>query len=32
MKFIVDAQLPFRLTKFIRDKGFDAIHTDDFAG
>lgn len=29
MKFIIDAQLPFRLTKFIRSKGFDAIHTDD---
>ncbi len=29
MKFIVDAQLPFKLAKFIRDKGFDAIHTDD---
>ncbi|HMO40492.1 MAG TPA: DUF5615 family PIN-like protein [Saprospiraceae bacterium] len=29
MKFIVDAQLPYRLAKFIRDRGLDAIHTDD---
>jgi len=29
MKFIVDAQLPYRLAKFIRDKGYDVIHTDD---
>jgi predicted nuclease of predicted toxin-antitoxin system len=29
MKFIVDAQLPFRLSKFLQSKGFDAIHTDN---
>jgi predicted nuclease of predicted toxin-antitoxin system len=28
MKFIIDAQLPFRLAKFLKSKGFDAIHTD----
>jgi predicted nuclease of predicted toxin-antitoxin system len=29
MKFIIDAQLPFRLVKFFKSKGFDAIHTDN---
>jgi predicted nuclease of predicted toxin-antitoxin system len=29
MKFIVDAQLPFSLAIFIRNKGHDVIHTDD---
>ncbi|MDX1939076.1 MAG: DUF5615 family PIN-like protein [Saprospiraceae bacterium] len=29
MKFIVDAQLPYQLAKFIRNKGYDVIHTDD---
>jgi len=29
MKFIIDAQLPHQLAKFIRSKGFDVIHTDD---
>jgi predicted nuclease of predicted toxin-antitoxin system len=29
MKFIVDAQLPYRLALYIRQKGHDAIHTDD---
>jgi predicted nuclease of predicted toxin-antitoxin system len=29
MKFIIDAQLSYRLAKFIANKGFDVIHTDD---
>ena len=29
MKFIVDTQLPFKLSKFIRGKGYDCIHTTD---
>ncbi len=29
MKFIVDAQLPRRLARWLREKGFDAIHTLD---
>jgi predicted nuclease of predicted toxin-antitoxin system len=29
MKFIVDAQLPRRLARFLQDSGFDAIHTLD---
>jgi len=29
MKFIVDAQLPRKLSKFLIEKGFDAIHTLD---
>ena len=29
MKFIVDAQLPFALSRFLLKKGFDVIHTDD---
>lgn len=29
MKFIVDAQLPFRLSSFLRKEGFDVIHTSD---
>jgi len=29
MKFIVDAQLPYGIAMFLRDKGFDAIHTND---
>jgi predicted nuclease of predicted toxin-antitoxin system len=29
MKFLVDAQLPFRLAKYLESKGHDAIHTDD---
>jgi len=27
MKFLIDAQLPRSLAKFLRDKGHDAIHT-----
>ncbi|TAK41244.1 MAG: hypothetical protein EPO28_08890 [Saprospiraceae bacterium] len=30
MKFIVDTQLPPRLSKFLSGKGFDAIHTTRF--
>ena len=29
IKFIVDAQLPYRLALLLREKGFDAVHTDD---
>ena len=29
MKFIVDAQLPYGLKVFLKDNGYDAIHTDD---
>lgn len=29
IKFIVDAQLPYRLGILLREKGFDTIHTDD---
>ena len=29
MKFIVDAQLPREIAWILRNKGFDAIHTDD---
>ena len=29
MKFIVDAQLPYRMALFIRHKGFDVLHTND---
>jgi predicted nuclease of predicted toxin-antitoxin system len=32
MKFLVDAQLPYRLAKFLKAKGYDAIHTDDMPG
>lgn len=28
MKFLVDAQLPFGITKLLQEKGHDAIHTD----
>lgn len=27
MRFIVDAQLPKALAQFLRDKGYDTIHT-----
>ena len=26
MKFLVDAQLPYGIVLFLRDKGFDALH------
>lgn len=29
MKFIVDAQLPLSLSKYLEKRGFDVIHTDD---
>ena len=29
MKFIVDAQLPKSLARFLSERGFDAIHTLD---
>ncbi|NJN48484.1 MAG: DUF5615 family PIN-like protein [Alkalinema sp. RL_2_19] len=29
MKFIVDAQLPTRLAKFLQEAGYDTIHTWD---
>lgn len=29
MKFLVDAQLPRRLTQFFQSQGFDAVHTRD---
>jgi predicted nuclease of predicted toxin-antitoxin system len=29
MKFIVDAQLPRRLAKFLQDAGYDVFHTSD---
>jgi len=29
MKFIVDAQLPKTLAQFLREKGFDVIHTSE---
>jgi predicted nuclease of predicted toxin-antitoxin system len=29
MKFIIDAQLPRRLARFLQGLGYDAIHTLD---
>ncbi|MBL7976997.1 MAG: DUF5615 family PIN-like protein [Bacteroidetes Order II. Incertae sedis bacterium] len=29
MKFIVDAQLPYKLALFIQEKGYDCVHTDN---
>ncbi|MEZ4826157.1 MAG: DUF5615 family PIN-like protein [Bacteroidia bacterium] len=29
MKFIIDAQLPLGLQKWLLDKGYDVIHTND---
>lgn len=29
MKFLVDANLPFKLALNLKNKGFDVIHTDD---
>ncbi len=31
MKFLVDAQLPMSLARFLRERGFDAIHTLELA-
>lgn len=30
LKFIIDTQLPPKLAKFLRDKGFSAVHTTYF--
>lgn len=30
MKFLVDAQLPVRLARFLQASGYDTIHTRDF--
>ncbi len=29
MKFIIDAQLPFVLSKYLENIGFDVVHTDN---
>lgn len=29
MRFLVDANLPFKLAKSLKDKGYDVVHTDD---
>ena len=29
MKFLIDAQLPLRLARFLQNAGYDAIHTRD---
>ena len=29
MKFLIDAQLPLLLATWLREKGFDVVHTDD---
>jgi len=29
MKFLIDANLPFKLAKSLKDKGYNIIHTDD---
>jgi len=29
MKFLIDAQLPYRLKLWLNENGFDAIHIDD---
>ena len=29
MKFIIDAQLPFALSKYLENIGFDVVHTDN---
>ena len=29
MKLIIDAQMPFRLSQLLKEKGHDVIHTDD---
>lgn len=31
MKFIIDAQLPRKLSTFLNEKGFDSIHTLDLS-
>ncbi len=32
MKFLVDAQLPRRIARWLREAGFDAVHTLDLPG
>jgi predicted nuclease of predicted toxin-antitoxin system len=32
MKFLVDAQLPRKLSRFLTSKNFDSIHTLDLPG
>ena len=32
MKFLVDAQLPFRLVRWLRTQGHDAVHTNELPG
>lgn len=29
MRFLIDANLPFKLAKILTDKGYDVIHTDN---
>ena len=29
MKFLIDANLSFKLSKFLKNKGYDVIHTDN---
>ncbi|MBR8831892.1 MAG: hypothetical protein N5P05_002611 [Chroococcopsis gigantea SAG 12.99] len=29
MKFLIDAQLPVRLARFLQDSGYDTVHTKD---
>ena len=29
MKFLVDTQLPFKLSSYLKRKGYDSIHTTD---
>lgn len=29
MRFLIDANLPFKLALFLKEKGYDIIHTDD---
>ncbi len=29
MRFLIDANLPFKLAQSLKDKGYDVIHTDD---
>jgi predicted nuclease of predicted toxin-antitoxin system len=29
MKFLIDANLPFRLALALKNKGFDILHTDN---
>lgn len=29
MKFLIDANLPWKLSKFFKEKGFDSIHTSE---